>query len=170
MNGALVCGCSRTTPGFGLSSLLATTRDDAAVIEQLYLRTLSREPSASELAAWKKFVAQPRQVVKTAGPASDRPTGLAAMKVNETIANAPDDADFGDLLKHAKTAADFAAMRKRLKNNADAGLLAKAFRDYAAEAPFDFLASVGGGSTPREQAFEDLYWSLLNSTEFLTNH
>lgn len=170
MNGALVCGCSRTTPGFGLAALLQSAKDDAATIEQLYLRTLSRRPTASELAAWKKFVAQPRQVVKTAGPTSDRPLGLAAMRVNETIANAPDDADFGELLKHANTAADFAAMRKRLKNNADAGLLAKAFRDYAAEAPFDFLASVGGGGTPREQAFEDVYWSLLNSTEFLTNH
>ena len=57
-----------------------------------------------------------------------------------------------------------------MQNNADAGLYAKAFRAYVAEAPFAFLTSVGGGSSPREQAFEDLYWALLNSSEFLSNH
>jgi hypothetical protein len=86
------------------------------------------------------------------------------------IAAAAEDADFADLLKHARSAADFAAMRRRLKNNADAALFGKAFREYAAEAPFDTLASAGGGTTPRQQAFEDVYWALLNSTEFLTNH
>ena len=50
-----------------------------------------------------------------------------------------------------------------MKNNADAALFAKAFSTYAAEAPLQFLASSGGGNTPREQAFEDMFWALLNS-------
>ncbi len=170
MNGALLCGTSRTTPGFGLTEVMKDAKDDGAVIERLYLRTLSRLPTEAEQRAWLQFIARPREVVKTAGPKSDRPQGLAALKMSEEIAKAPEDADFGDLLKHAKTAADFTEMRKRMKNNADAGLFGKAFRDYAAEAPFDLLAVSGGGTTPREQAFEDVYWALLNSTEFLTNH
>lgn len=170
INGALVCGTTRFTPGFGLAEVLQDGADDATVVEQLYLRTLSRRPTETERAAWLRFLARPREVVRTAGPQNERPLGLAALRVNEKIAQAPDDADFGDLLKHARTAADFAAMRKRLKNNADAALLGKAFREYAAEAPFDALASAGGGTTPRQQALEDVYWALLNSTEFLTNH
>lgn len=170
MNGALLCGTSRTTPGFGLAEVMKGAKDDGAVIERLYLRTLSRLPTDVEQRAWLQFIAKPREVVKTPGPKSDRPQGLAALKMSEEIAQAPEDADFGDLLKHAKTAADFTAMGKRMKNNADAGLFYKAFRDYAAEAPFDLLAVSGGGTTPREQALEDVYWALLNSTEFLTNH
>jgi hypothetical protein len=170
INGALICGSTRTTPGFGLSAALKDGTDDATVVERLYLQTLSRRPTDAERKAWLTFIAKPRTVAKTPGPASGRPQGLAALRASKEIADAPADADFAELLQHAKTAADFAAMRKRLKNNADAGLLAKAFRDYAAEAPFDLLASATGGTTPREQALEDMYWALLNCTEFLTNH
>ncbi|MGC3969224.1 MAG: hypothetical protein QM775_18225 [Pirellulales bacterium] len=60
--------------------------------------------------------------------------------------------------------------RGKMQNNADAGLYAKAFREYVANMPFQYLAAMGGGSTPREQAFEDMYWALLNSSEFLSNH
>ena len=169
LNGALVCGTSRHTPGFGLAPLTKNL-DDAAVIEQLYLRTLSRRPTAAELARWTSFVARGRKVVRTPGEKPDLPMGAEAKKVSPEIANAADDADFTELLKHARTAADYVALRSKMQNNADAGLYAKAFRAYVAEAPFAFLASVGGGSTPREQAFEDLYWALLNSSEFLSNH
>ncbi len=74
--------------------------------------------------------------------------GAEAKKVSPGIANAADDADFNELLKHARTAADFMALRGKMQNNADAALYAKAFRAYAAEAPFAFLASVGGARLP----------------------
>ena len=40
---------------------------------------------------------------------------------------------------------------------------------------FDPLARAGGrmagvAKTPKEQAYEDLFWALLNSSEFLFNH
>lgn len=98
------------------------------------------------------------------------PTGIAALRPSPEIAKADADADFSELLKHAKTAADFTALRGRMKNNADAALFAKAFQAYAAEAPFQYLALIPGGNTPRKQAFEDMYWALVNCTEFLTNH
>ncbi|HWA98729.1 MAG TPA: DUF1549 and DUF1553 domain-containing protein [Pirellulales bacterium] len=170
LNGALACGGARMNTDHGLGAILRDAPDDAAVVEQLYLKTVSRKPSEDERKKWLAFVAAPRQVVHTAGPAITAPTGRAAMRVSPEIANASADADFTELLKHAKTGADFAALRGKLKNNADAGLFAKAFQVFAAEAPFEHLSLSGGGSTPREQAFEDMYWALLNCTEFLTNH
>lgn len=169
LNGALVGGATRVSAGYGLGRLLAE-KDDAVVVEQLYLRTLCRRPTAAEKQQWLAFVGRPRSVVRTPGPPAALPTGLAALRVSEAIAQAGPDADFTQLLKHAKTAADFAALRDRMKNNADLGLYAKAFQAFAAEAPFAYLATLGGGTTPREQAFEDLCWALVNCTEFLTNH
>lgn len=170
MNGALVCGSTRFASGLGLATAAADARDDVEIVERLYLKTLSRRPTEAERVAWAKFLSAERRTAHAPGPSSKRPLGLDALKLSSEIAQAPADADFASLLRYARTASDFAEMRKRLKNNADAALLAKAFREYAAEAPFDFLASLGGGRTPREQALEDVYWALLNSTEFLTNH
>lgn len=170
LNGPLVCGSTRATAGFGLGELLSRQSDDAAVIETLYLRALSRQPSPAERAKWLAFIGQSRKVVHTTGPEDDARATLSATRASEAIAKAPKDADFSELLKQARTAADFTAMRGRMENNADAALLGKAFSDWVAQAPFQYLAGVGGGNTPRQQAFEDMYWALLNSTEFLTNH
>lgn len=170
LNGALVCGSIRSASGHGLGALLAQQQDDAPVIEQLYLRTLSRKPTDAEREKWLAFVQRSRAVVHTPGPAATTPTGLAALAPSKEIAKADKDADFSELLKHAKTAADFTALRGRMQNNADAALFAKAFVAFAAEAPFQFLSTNGGGNTPRHQAFEDMFWALLNCTEFLTNH
>ncbi|MBN8625150.1 MAG: DUF1549 domain-containing protein [Planctomycetes bacterium] len=169
LNGALVCGTTRHTTGFGLSTVLKDA-DDAAAIEELYLRTLSRHPTHEEAKYWQSFVAKPRQVVKTAGSAAELPLGAAAQGLSPEMAKAGADADFTELLKHARTAADFGMLRGKMENNADAGLYAKAFREYVATVPFQYVAAMGGGSTPREQAFEDLFWALLNSSEFLSNH
>ena len=170
LNGTLVCGASRAASGYGLGALLRELADDGQVIEQLYLRTLSRRPTDIEKQKWLAFVAAPREVVRTSGPPLTTPTGLAALGPSKEISQAPQDADFSELLKHAKTAADFTLLRDRMENNADAGLFAKAFVEFAAEAPMQYLAVSAGGDTPREQAFEDMFWALLNSTEFLTNH
>ncbi|HEX3869018.1 MAG TPA: hypothetical protein VHV77_01145, partial [Pirellulales bacterium] len=168
--GALVSGTTRVTDGFGLSKLVDVESDDSTVIESLYLRTLSRKPTADERKRWLAFVTQPRKVVHTTGPAPSTVQGKAAQQVSPEIANAAPDTDFNELLKHAKTGADFTALRSKMKNNADAGLYARAFRAFASEAPFEALAAQGGGATPRHQAFEDMYWALVNCTEFLTNH
>ncbi|HEX4129855.1 MAG TPA: DUF1549 domain-containing protein [Pirellulales bacterium] len=170
LNGTLVCGSARLVPNEGLGTVLSRASDDVAAIEQLYLRTVSRRPTEVELKKWRAFLAKSREVAHTAGPPASTPTGLSALGVSPEIAHASEGADFTELLKHAKTGADFTALRKLVKNNADGALFVKAFQAFAAEAPFQHLAATGGGNTTREQAFEDIYWALLNCTEFLTNH
>jgi hypothetical protein len=170
LNGALLNGTTRQIQGMGLTALVQDKQDDAYCIEELYLRTLSRRPTAAELSIWKQYVTNPRPLAATAGPATGLKTGPVAQRVDPAIADAPENADFKELLDRANSAADFAALRKRMKNNADGGLFVKAFEAWIAEVPFQALAAQPGGNTPRQQAFEDLYWALLNSTEFLTNH
>ncbi|OYW15530.1 MAG: hypothetical protein B7Z55_14995, partial [Planctomycetales bacterium 12-60-4] len=172
LNGPLTNGVTRQIPGSGLQQVLATRKTDAERIERLYLRTLSRRPTASESAAWQTYLQQSRPVAKTAGPKTDRPQGLAALKVSPEIAAAQknSDLDFRELLGHAQTAADFQALGKMMRNNADAGLFVKSFEAWAADVPFEYLASLSGGDTPLEQNYENMFWALLNCSEFLTNH
>lgn len=172
LNGPLFCGSTRLTEGLALHGLYRNQQDDRERIDQLYLLTLSRLPTSIEKEHWLKFVAAENAVVSTPGPASGEMqlTGLAALVPSKQITGAPDDAEFSDLLKHARSAADFRALYGKMRNNADAGLYVRAFREFSAEAPFRYLAQQGGGRTAQEQAYEDLHWALLNCTEFLTNH
>jgi hypothetical protein len=170
LNGALVNGSTRLAPLMTLDEVLKASHDDRERLEQLYLRTLSRRPTAAEMDTWLAFLKKPRAVVRAAGPATGLVTGAEALKVNPAIADADQDADFAELLKHAHTAADFQALAKRMRNNADAGLYVKAFQAWVAEAPFQALTLQGGGRTASEQAYEDIFWALLNSSEFLSNH
>ena len=172
LNGPLFSGTSRMTPGLALHGLYTSDKPDANRIDQLYLLTLARSPTAAESEHWQTFLATENPVVATAGPPSTdmKVTGLTSLIPNTKITGAPPDAEFADLLKHARSAADFKALYGKMRNNADAGLFARAFREFSAEAPFRYLAQQGGGRTPKEQAYEDLHWALLNCTEFLTNH
>lgn len=172
LNGSLTNGVTRQLPGSGLQQVLTNHKTDKERIERLYLQTLSRKPSSSESSIWLAYLAEKRPVAKTAGPRTDRPQGLAAMKVSPEIAaiKAGDDIDFRELLQHAQTAADFGALGKMMRNNADAGLFVKSFEAWAAEVPFEYLAGLAGGDTPQEQNYENMFWALLNCSEFLTNH
>jgi hypothetical protein len=172
LNGPLFCGTTRMTEGLALHGLYAAEKGDRERIERLYLLTLSRLPTFAETDRWLQFLAAEHAVVSTSGPASGemKLTGLAALVPSKEITGAPSDAEFGDLVKHARSAADFKALFGKMRNNADAGLYARAFREFSAEAPFRVLAQQGGGRTAKEQAYEDLHWALLNCSEFLTNH
>jgi len=172
LNGPLFCGTSRMTQGSALHGLYSAEKSDKDCIEELYLLTLSRLPTAAETEQWLRFVAADNAVASTTGPASDdlKLTGLAALIPSREITGAPADTEFSELIKHAKSAADFRAVYGKLRNNADAALYVRAFREFSAEAPFRVLAQQGGGRTAKEQAYEDLHWALLNCSEFLTNH
>lgn len=115
LNGRLTNDGGSLIPGDGLSLLLRQPGDDAAKVQSLYLRTLSRLPSPSESARWLAFV---KGRVRASALAAD-----------------------------AKPAKDFDGL----------GVLAR-------------LGTQQGSGDPREQAFEDLFWALLNATEFVTRH
>ena len=170
LNGSLFNGVTRLTPGLSLVTILKSSDDDYACLEQLYLRTLSRKPTTTELAAWKKYLSKTRTVVHTPGPPTGVKTGLASLTADKMIMEAPANADFKELVDRANSAADFTALYKRMKNNADGALFVKAFEAYSAEAPFQHMATQPGGNTTREQAYENIYWALVNCTEFLSNH
>jgi hypothetical protein len=166
LNGSLINGTTRLAPELALGAVMKASSDDRQRVEQLYLRTLSRRPSTAETDTWLAYLKQPRDLVKTAGPGLPPP----GKQVNPAIANADKDADFKELLKHARAPADFEALRKRMRNNADAALLGKAYGAWIGEYPFLMISTQGGGKTATEQAYENLFWALLNSSEFLSNH
>jgi hypothetical protein len=91
INGQLFNNAASVLPGTALAEVLAMPVSDGAKVEALYLRALSRRPTATERRRWEEFVAAPRQVV-------------------------------------------------------------------------------GKRATAKQQAFEDLYWALLNSSEFYFRH
>jgi hypothetical protein len=112
LNGAFVGGGASDLPGGALAAVMTASGDDASKITQLYLRTVSRPPSADEVAFWQKYVADAQTA--PAGGAKPKPKGDAL---------------------------DRLAMR-----------------------------GAAAAKDPRTQAFEDMFWALLNSSEFVFNH
>lgn len=111
LNGPLVGLGASALSGTTLADVLAMPGGDAAKIEALYLRTLSRRPSAEETARWVRFL--------------------------DEAAAAPDDSP-----ARAFGQGPLARLRKR--------------------------ASVA--QTPRDRAYEDLFWALLGSSELAFQH
>lgn len=111
LNGPLVGHGASALAGTALADVLAMPGGDAAKIEALYLRTLSRRPSAEETARWVRFL--------------------------DEAAAAPDDAPAP----------------------AAQGPLARLYKRAPSVA-----------ETPRDRAYEDLFWALLGSSEFAFQH
>ena len=134
LNGGLVNSSVRPIPGTALAEVMGMSGGDEAKIEALYLRTLSRKPTPTEIKKWVAFVNTPREMV------------------NEGPAPMPN------------RRADQAAMRVANKGGGKKG-----------NTGYDPLARATGrlrvaDASPKEQAYEDLFWALLNSSEFLFNH
>jgi hypothetical protein len=121
LDGSVVATGTSTLPGSVLADLLARKgEDDAAKIEELYLRTLSRFPDPAEVDRWTQFV----NGASVASSPAALPHGLAS----KTAPAQPD------------------PLR---------GLEERAGR-RAGDA--------------RAQAYEDVLWTLLDSSEFVLNH
>jgi hypothetical protein len=130
LNGRLTNAGSSAVPGAALAEILAMPGDDAARVEALYLRTLSRRPTAQELEKGVAFVTAPRAAA-TPGPPPDRPARRGKGK------------------------------RAGGKGGKKAGNDPLERLDKRARPP---------AGDPRKQAYEDLFWALLNSSEFIFNH
>jgi hypothetical protein len=126
LNGVLVAGGSSLTPGAALAEVISLP-SDAARIEALYLRTLSRPPTSEETERWTRFVSEAREpAAMTAAPA------------------AKGDDNRG---------------RERRRRGVPGDPLAR----FAGKVP-------SAARTAQEQAYEDMLWALLNSSEFVFNH
>ncbi len=139
LNGGIVNTSVTPIPGTALADTLTMPGTDAQKIEALYLRTLSRKPTATELTKWTQFLNEPREMVADNGAPQARPA--QPMRPNGKAANA---AGKGGKKMQAPTGFNPLA---RAANRID-----PAFK------------------TAKGQAYEDLFWALLNSSEFLFNH
>lgn len=140
MNGPLVSSAATPLPQTAMASIMTLPGDDAAKIEAMYLRTLSRKPTATEQKKWQEFLDAPREVVQTKAPDAPFLRGKGGTgKLNKAGGGA-------DPLN-----------RPLLGRNGRPGLLAGRFAGNNA-------------ITPKQQAFEDIFWALLNSSEFMFNH
>lgn len=135
LNGSLTNRGVGPIPGTALADVLAMPGGDEAKIESLYLRTLSRKPSAAELARWTAFLNAPRDAVIDQRPTTAPPNRREQRQL----------------------------MRPQQGRRPGGG--------------GDALSRLGAGPraasgslTPRQQAYEDLFWALLNSSEFMFNH
>jgi len=75
LNGPLVGYGSSALQGTTLAKVLAMPGGDAAKIEALYLRTLSRRPTPEETVYWERFVNAPREAARDVGPSAPPKAG-----------------------------------------------------------------------------------------------
>ncbi len=140
LNNGLTNGTVSPIPGSALADVLGMPGNDTDKITSLYLRTLSRKPSPTEVMRWTEFLAAPRQVV--VARASDLPRPPA--RPNPGMAGKPGQQGMG-MMGGAQAGADpllrIAVMRNQFNT-----------------------------PTPKQQAYEDMFWALLNSSEFIFNH
>ncbi|MDB4967178.1 MAG: hypothetical protein JWN44_2867 [Myxococcales bacterium] len=125
LNGKLVSRAAAAVPGMALSGILDFPAGDEARVEALYLRTLSRPPTAAERTRWVAYVNAPRDVV--------------VESKKRQLAKLPRES------------------RSPKKN--PLGALERAARKLDPSEP-----------TATQQAYEDLFWALLNSSEFTFQH
>jgi Protein of unknown function (DUF1549)/Protein of unknown function (DUF1553) len=134
LNGELVGGGTAGVPGGALDAILHEPSADAEKVTALYLRTVSRAPTADELAYWTHYVNEPHAVEPfVEDKAAPPPPPAPRTKKN------------GKPAKGNKPAGPDALTRLETR---DARLRPDS----------------------RRQAYADLFWALLNSSEFTFNH
>ena len=139
LNSNLTNRTTQPIPGSALAHILNDAVSDNQVIEELYLRTLSRKPTISETKKWLEFVNAPRDVVVTAPSPQPEISKREERKMFD---------------------------RKQIAQN-------KAFKkggsgpDLLTRFPTKYNTFE---ASPKMQAFEDMFWTLLNSSEFVFNH
>jgi hypothetical protein len=119
LNGSVVATGASVLPGSALGEVLAAGGDDAHTIEALYLRALSRFPTAAETARWSRFLAE-------GADAPGPPPGGTSKAAKNALQPDP-----------------LRGLEKRAASQR---------------------------STARARAYEDFFWTLLNSSEFVLNH
>ncbi|HEY6461644.1 MAG TPA: DUF1553 domain-containing protein, partial [Polyangiaceae bacterium] len=144
LDGGVTATGASVLPGSALADVLAAPGDDASKIEAIYLRTLTRLPTADEVARWTAFVND----APTEGTAAQGAAGAAGPAgANVAIASAS-----------AGTVPGVPAKRgsgKARQPDPLRGLEERAGRERG---------------SARVHAYEDMLWTILNSSEFVLNH
>jgi hypothetical protein len=139
LNGRLVGGGTSDLPGSALDAILLRPDSDADKVAALYLRTLSRRPTAEEVDHFTRYVNEPHT------DPVDVPVPGAA------------------------SAAPSAANRTRPWRLGGKGNKKKG--GGGEPEPLGRLEERDAkGQDPKRRAYEDVFWALLNSSEFNFNH
>jgi len=141
LNGELVGGGTSGVPGGALDATLKGTGTDADKVTDLYVRTLSRAPSAEELAYWTAYVNEPHPV---------------------------------DVVDADHTTPGRPPMDPAPGSGGSGGKIGKNGKGKRPPGPgaLERLEQRDLNRHPdsRRQAYADLFWALLNSSEFTFNH
>jgi hypothetical protein len=178
MNGELVQNAINLDKGGYLRTVLEQGKNDEAKIKQLYMSTLSRMPTKNELIAAKSIVTGveiPRSALKETKVAK-------APKVTPKKAKVEKDAE-GDAKDEGEKTASVATKEPKAKSTKvaakDLVKDAKANRMAQQEMMMEEMnaqaqAYNDQNAKPRVKTpydgYQDLYWALLNSNEFIFNH
>ena len=180
LNGNLVNRGATPIPGTTLADVLNMPGEDKDKITTLYLRTLSRTPTASELARWTDFVHAPRYLATdtTANapvPESANNAGKVGRYANRSAANRSLAGVNAGVNNGAQIASGNSVNTIAPATPADRKALAQAMRKKGGNNGLDPLARLAPAASalsrnPEAQAYEDMFWALLNSSEFTFNH
>jgi hypothetical protein len=159
LNGGLVNGGASNIPGTALAEVLAMSGTDRQKIQAMYLRTLSRKPTEAEMTKWAAFVNEPRDVVSNGAPPQQGPSGPAEPPPGLTPIQRR----------------QFMRMQQARMQELRKKMMEQVKQGGGRRNPGDPLANVGSRLVPnaptaKSQAYEDLFWALLNSSEFIFNH
>lgn len=144
MNGNLINRGASALPQLAIADVLKQPGGDKEHVREITLRTLSREPTDDEMKKWLAFVQKPRDVVITDDASQD--VGAGAPPAGQTTP--PKKPGKGPKIGRKPNTGDpLQGVEKRLEARAD-----KLHVDA------------------KRQAYEDLMWAQLNSSEFNFQH
>jgi hypothetical protein len=144
LNGRVVGGGTSDVPGSAIGQILAKPGTDADKIEALYLRTVSRRPTPEESDYFVRYVNETHPIDV------DPPVSAGA---------APGGGAVGPLARLRALKGQGQGGKKGAPNLAGPDLLGRLE-----------LRDATRTTDPKHRAFEDVFWALLNSSEFTFNH
>jgi hypothetical protein len=153
MNGGLVNYGAARLPGSALDEILKSSKTDSDTLRALFLRSLGRPPTAAESTRFLAYVA-----------GATRSIDANAIEAART-AEEPPKPDGNAASANAKGKPGKEKGQKPKEKGAG-----KKKNPIGAGDPAGRLAGRLGVADPKRAAWEDVFWSLLTSSEFFFNH
>ena len=177
LNGNLVNRGATPIPGTALADVLNSGDSDMNKIISLYERTLSRLPTQPELERWIDFVHAPRYMSTAPDALAPQPQQQQPQpgQANRAARRGRFANRNGMGGNQAQTGQNNGLNNTPPATPAERKALAQAARKNQGNNGIDPLARLApqaalASQSPEAQAYEDLFWALLNSSEFIFNH